>query len=67
MLEYFIIFVIVGFILGLTLNNQIAIKIIIVLSILWIFVSGFWFIATFIELILGYTLAKRYINYSEIL
>lgn len=60
MLEFFIIFIAIGYILGMLIsNNEKAIIVILVISIIWMFVFGFWAIATLIELILGYLLAKK--------
>ncbi len=60
MLEFFIIFIVIGYILGrLISNNEKAIIVILVISIIWMFVFGFWAIATLIELSLGYLLAKK--------
>lgn len=60
MIEFFIVFIIVGYIIGITIaDSEKSIIIILLISILWMFAFGFWAIATFIELLLGYTLAKR--------
>ena len=60
MLDFFIIFIAIGYILGMLIsNNEKAIIVILVISIIWMFVFGFWAIATLIELILGYLLAKK--------
>ena len=61
MLAFFIIFTIVGFVLGIMDSSHnkhaVGITIAIVISFLWIDVYGFWAIATFLELMLGYNLA----------
>ena len=57
---YIIVFIIVGFIIGIVIkNDNTAIGAIIVMSILWGFAMGPWAIATFIELLLGYSLSKK--------
>ncbi len=61
MLAFFIIFTIVGFVLGMMdgphNKHAVGVTIAIVISVLWMFVYGFWAIATFLELMLGYSLA----------
>lgn len=61
MLTYFIIFTIIGFILGvishLSKKYAVGVAIAIIISFLWMFAYGFWAIATFFELALGYALA----------
>ena len=64
MLEFFILFTILGFILAFIIKEDKLIIIrIIVISILWSFAFGPWAIATFFELLIGYklqrTLAER--------
>ena len=64
MLEFFIMFTILGFILAFIIKEDKLIIIgIIVISILWSFAFGPWAIATFFELLIGYklqrTLAER--------
>ena len=60
MLEFFILFVLIGFIIGIIQNNfDSAIGLIIIISVLWLFIFGVWAIATFIELLLGYSLARK--------
>ena len=57
---YIIAFIIVGFTFGIVIkNDNTAIGAIIAMSILWGFAMGPWAIATFIELLLGYSLAKK--------
>ena len=66
MLEFFIVFTIAGFIIGIVSDsNSNAMAIILVISILWLFAFGAWAIATFIELFLGYTLAKKYLTTNK--
>ena len=61
MLEFFIIFLIVGFIIGVVVeDNSKAIIVILTISIVWIFIYGAWAIATLIELLLGYSLTKKF-------
>lgn len=57
---------IVGYIIGVTVKDfEKSIIIILVISILWIFIFGIWAIATLIELLLGYLLAKRLIKNKQ--
>jgi hypothetical protein len=57
---FIIVFIIIGFIIGIVIkNNNIAMGAIIIMSILWAFAMGPWAIATFIELLLGYSLARK--------
>jgi len=58
-ISFIIIFIIVGFIIGVSQKDEgAALGIIIIISILWAFVMGPWAIATFIELYIGYSLAR---------
>lgn len=64
MLEFFIMFTILGFILAFIIKEDKLIIIgIIVISVLWSFAFGPWAIATLFELLIGYklqrTLAER--------
>lgn len=59
MLGFFIMFFIVGVVLGIILEEKQGIIAIIIISILWMFVYGPWAIATFIELLLGFFLVKK--------
>lgn len=59
MLGFFIMFFIVGVILGIILEEKQGIIVIIIISILWMFVYGPWAIATLIELLLGFFLVKK--------
>ena len=57
---FIILFTIIGFVIGKFIkNDNIAIGAIIIISVLWAFVTGPWAIATFVELLLGYGLAKK--------
>jgi len=57
---FIIIFTIIGFIVGVVIgNDNTAMGAIIIMSILWAFAMGPWAIATFIELLLGYSLARK--------
>jgi len=57
---FIIIFTIIGFIIGIVIkDDNTAMGAIIVMSILWVFAMGPWAIATFIELLLGYSLARK--------
>lgn len=63
MIEFFILFVIIGFIIGVIQKNEdSAIGIIIFIAVIWLFIYGVWAVATFVELILGYILAKKFTN-----
>ncbi|MEA2016814.1 MAG: hypothetical protein U9N59_00070 [Campylobacterota bacterium] len=59
MFEYFIIFLIVGMILGYLFDEQQAIIVIVIISILWLFIHGAWAVATFVELLIGYSVSKK--------
>lgn len=59
---YFIMFLIVGMILGYLLDDKSAIMAIVIISVLWAFIFGPWALATFIELLLGYGLVKKLKN-----
>jgi len=66
MIEFFILFVIIGFIIGVIQKNEdSAIGIIILIAVIWLFIYGIWAVATFIELLLGHALAKRFINNKQ--
>lgn len=57
---FIVIFTIIGFIIGAVVkDDNIATGAIIVMSILWAFAMGPWAIATFIELLIGYSLARK--------
>lgn len=47
---------------GYALQDKIALGSILVISILWAFAMGPWAIATFIELLIGYAVAKKMLN-----
>jgi biotin transporter BioY len=56
---YIITFIIVGFLIGIfSKDNYVAIGIIIVISVLWMFPFGPWAIATLIELMIGYKVQR---------
>ena len=59
MLGFFIMFFIVGVILGIILEEKQGIIAIIIISILWMFVYGPWAIATLIDLLLVFFLVKE--------
>jgi hypothetical protein len=59
---YIIVFIVTGFLLGYALQDKIALGSILVISILWAFAMGPWAIATFIELLIGYAVAKKMLN-----
>ena len=57
---FIIIFTIIGFIIAVVIkDDNAAIGAIIIMSILWAFAMGPWAIATLIELLLGYSLARK--------
>ena len=56
---YIIVFIVTGFLLGYALQDKIALGSILAISILWAFAMGPWAIATFIELLIGYAVAKK--------
>ena len=57
---FIIVFTIIGFIIGIvTKDDNTAMGAIVVMSILWAFAMGPWAIATFIELLLRYSLARK--------
>lgn len=56
---YIITFIVVGFLIGIfSKDDNTAIGIIIVISVLWMFPFGPWASATFIELIIGYKVQR---------
>ncbi|SMP86074.1 hypothetical protein SAMN06313540_10226 [Epsilonproteobacteria bacterium SCGC AD-308-E02] len=58
-ISFIIIFIVLGYIIGLIQrDDSAAVGTIIVISVLWAFVMGPWAIATFIELYIGYSLAR---------
>lgn len=60
MLEFFILFIVTGFIIGfIQLKQSIALAVIFVISVIWMFAYGPWALATLIELLLGYGLALK--------
>ena len=59
MLFYFVVFCAIGFVIGLTVKNiKVAVAAIVILSLCWALVYGPWALATFIELMIGYSVAK---------
>ena len=59
MFGFFIMFLIVGVLLGIIFEEKKGIIVIIIISILWMFAYGPWAIATLIELLLGFFLVKK--------
>lgn len=60
MLSYFIIFLIVGVLLGFIFEDEkVGICVIIAISVVWAFIYGGWAILTFFELLLGFVLIKK--------
>ncbi len=57
---FIVIFTIIGFIIGVVIkDDNTAMGTIVIMSVLWAFAMGPWAIATFIELLLGYSLARK--------
>lgn len=60
MLTFFIIFLVVGLILGVIVEDtKIAAILIIIISITWAFIFGPWAFLTFLEVTLGYLFARK--------
>jgi len=60
MLSFFIMFLIVGGVLAVVIDNADTAKLVIILiSIVWAFVFGPWAILTFFELVLAYAFVKK--------
>ncbi|MFM2479504.1 hypothetical protein [Celerinatantimonas sp. MCCC 1A17872] len=63
MLFYTIVFVIIGFSIGAFINNLRSVIIAIVsISVVWALVWGAWAFAAFIELLVGYYIAKNVLD-----
>ena len=63
MLFYFIIFCTIGGIIGVVVKNfKVALGVIGAITLGWAFVYGPWALVTFIELTVGYTVAKTVIK-----
>lgn len=60
MLEFFILFTIVGAILRFILEKDLAIGTIIVITIIWAFIYGPWAVATFFELLIGFAIVEKF-------
>lgn len=59
MFFYFVVFCIIGFFLGVILKNfKIAMAVVVTITLCWAAVYGPWAVATFIELMLGFTVAR---------
>ena len=59
MFFYFVIFCAIGFVIGVLLKNfKVAMAVIVVIALLWALPFGSWALATFVELMLGYVVAK---------
>ena len=59
MLFYFILFCIIGLVIGFVIKNpQIGLAIIVVITVGWAFVYGSWALTAFIELLVGYAVAR---------
>ena len=60
MFAFFIMFLIVGFLLGYIIEDQQkALTIIVIVSIVWGLIAGPWALATLLELLLGYFVMKN--------
>jgi len=59
-LFYFVVFFIIGIVIGIIFhNNKVkAYIVIIIITTVWGFIWKYWAIATFIELIIGYSIAE---------
>lgn len=67
MLFYMVIFLSLGVAIGLSIKQiSIGIISIVVITIGWYFVYGPWAIATFIELLIGYAVAKNVAKAGEL-
>ena len=63
MFAYFILFVIIGFIIGVIQKNyKTALTIIIVITLCWALADGVWALATLFELLIGYYAATKVIT-----
>ena len=61
MLFFIVVFCIIGFVIGIVLNNsKIAMTVIGVITIGWAFAFGPWALATLIELMVGYAVGKEW-------
>ena len=58
MLAFFIVFILIGVVIGFVVEIEKAFPIVIGISFLWIFVAGPFAIATFIELSIGVVIAQ---------
>lgn len=59
MLFYVAVFCITGLIIGFVIKSEIiSATIICLISLLWAFVAGIWALATFVELLVGYGVAR---------
>jgi len=61
-IEYFIGFIVLGFILRMLLEEETAVIAIIAITIIWGLGFGFWAVATFFELIIGFAIMQSLSN-----
>jgi predicted Co/Zn/Cd cation transporter (cation efflux family) len=61
MLYYITIFIVIGFLIGMATseNEDNAFQIIIFITLAWAFVFGWWAVASFVELIIGYSIYRK--------
>ena len=58
-LMYFIIFVVIGGVIRIPLDEEKAFPAMLLITVVWFFIMGPWAVATFVELILGYSIVKK--------
>jgi len=58
MIGFMLIFLVIGFLIGLFLSESAVIVWVIIITVGWAFVMGPWAIATFLELVLGIAIAN---------
>jgi len=58
-LGFIVLFLIIGFFIGLLAKEEVAYGLILIITIAWAFIFGPWAIATFIELAIGYSLGAK--------
>lgn len=58
-LGFIALFLIIGFLIGLFAEDEVAYGLILIITIAWVFAFGPWAIATFIELVIGYSLGSK--------
>lgn len=66
MLFYTIVFVIIGFALGAFIkDSRSALIAIVAISVVWALVWGPWALAAFLEMLVGYYIAKNMLNKQQ--